>query len=621
MIFKRSSILQWSIALLGLVPAFLFAYLGHFSRLEYDDYCTITIGRERGAWEGMVYWYNEWAGSYANFFLKSAVAPFDTLLPAVMPSLIIALWLVGLIWLVWQVLACLRIGGSRRALSIVIAGLIVAASINALHSPESFYWYAASTHYILPLALLTIYMALTLWTAQRWSRRLPSLLGLIAGGALCFLSAGAAEIFVAFQLTFFTLCLLLALAFLRPSLRPRYVRIFAVAWFVTLGSLYIHLRSPGIANRMATEEARNFNQAVLRPSLAGDQKLDLALGSAPEILRLIFQYVGHQEAFGGFVLLMCLGLLVVLLKYSPQPKPKAAKPLQFASWPLWFGLMFQLIYIPILWRHTSDHTQFFGRFSLGYLSVIILNIAFILGFSGLLWGRRRINIELGRHKQGLLLVLGIITGIFLFLFALSQLRSIHYRASAYLLTTALVFLSMATWILSAGVESGSAKKYGFAGLLAYGLALFSMIVIIFTALLGRGLVTPRILAPAAYLLVLSGLVWGISFGFLLKRHPLLDGSWLNLLKLGCLVIVWTVAMGIALGQAALIPDFRAFAKEWDARHQLIIAMRDAGQRDIVVPRLSDATAGYVAATTLPGDPRFRCAKPYYGVDSIKYDDP
>ena len=612
--------LQWAIVLLALVPLFLFAYLGHFSRMEYDDYCTITIGRERGAWEGMVYWYNEWAGSYANFFLKSAAAPLDTLLPAVMPSLIIALWLVGLIWLVWQGLACLRIGGSRWALSTVIAGLTAAASINALHSPQSFYWYAASTHYILPLALLTIYMALTLWTAQRWDRKLPSLLGLIAGGALCFLTAGAAEIFVAFQLTFFTLCLLMALVFLRSPLRPRYVHIFAVAWFVTLGSLYIHLRSPGIANRMATE-ARIFNQAVLRPTLAGDQKLDLALGSVPEMLRLTFQYVGHQEAFGGFVLLMCLGSLVMLLKYSPQPKSKAAKPLQFASWPLWFGLMFQLIYIPILWQHTSDQAQFFGRFSWGYLSVIILNIAFILGFSGLLWGRRRINIELGKRKPGSLLVLGILTGIFLFLFALAQWRSVHYRASAYLFTTALVFLSMATWILSAGVENGSAKKYGFAGLLAYGLALFSMAVIIFTALLGRGLVTPRILAPAAYLLVLSGMVWGISFGFLLKRHSLLDGIWLNSLKLGCLVIVWTVAMGIALGQAALIPDFRAFAKEWDARHQLIIAMRDAGQRNIAVPRLSDAAAGYVAATTLPGDPRFRCAKHYYGVDSIKYDDP
>ena len=108
-------------------------------------------------------------------------------------------------------------------------------------------------------------------------------------------------------------------------------------------------------------------------------------------------------------------------------------------------------------------------------------------------------------------------------------------------------------------------------------------------------------------------------GFLLRSQPWLDGIWLNWLKLGCLVIVLAVAMGIALGQAALIPDFRAFANEWDARHQLIIAMRDEGQRDLLVPRLS--AAGYTAATTLPGNPKHRCAKHYYGVDSIKYDAP
>lgn len=616
-IFRRAGNFRWLAALLALTPAFLFAYLGHFSRLEYDDYCTITVGRERGAWEGMVYWYNEWAGSYTNFFLKSALAPLDTLLPAIMPALIVALWLAGLTWLAWQGLACLQIDGSRPALSIGFAGLAAAASINALYSPESFYWYAASTHYTLPLTLLTLYMALAMWTARRW----PSWPGLAVGAALCFLSAGAAEIFVAFQLVFFTFCLLSALAFLRPPLRPRYVRIFALAWLVTLGCLLIYLNSPGIANRLLVEEMRDFNLAVLRPTLTGEQQWNLALKLAPEMLWLIFEYIGHEQAFAGFALLMFLSLLVMLIQYSRQSTSKTSQLSKLAAWPWWLGLIFQLIFIPILWDHTSDHAQFFGRFSIGYLTVVILNTALILGFAGLLWQRRRVNAALERRKQGWLAILGIMAAVFLLLFALSQLRSIHYRAASYLFTMALVFLGLTTWMLAAGLESQSAKKYGYAGMLAYVFALTSMAAIIFTALLGRGFVTPRILAPAACLLVMSGSVWGISLGFLLRSQPWLNGIWLNWLKLGSLVIVLTVAMGIALGQAALIPDFRAFAKEWDARHQLIIAMRDEGQRDLLVPRLSAAAAGYTAATTLPGDPRFRCAKHYYGVDSIKYDDP
>ena len=615
--FRRAGNFQWLAALLALTPAFLFAYLGHFSRLEYDDYCTIAIGRELGAWEGMVYWYNEWAGSYTNFFLKSAIAPLDTLLPAIMPALIVVLWLAGLTWLAWQGLACLQIDGSRPALSIGFAGLAAAASINALHSPESFYWYAASTHYTLPLTLLTLYMALAVWTARRW----PSWTGLAIGAALCFLSAGSAEIFVAFQLVFFTLCLLSALAFLRPPLRRRYIRIFALAWLVTLGGLLIYLNSPGIANRLLVEEIRDFNLAVLRPTLTGEQQWHLALKLAPQMLWLIFVHIGHEQAFAGFTLLMCLGLLAMLLKYSRQPSSKPSKFPELAAWPWWLGLIFQLIFIPILWDHTSDQAQFFGRFSAGYLTVVILNTALILGLAGLLWGRRRVNAALEKRKQGWLAILGIMAAVFLLLFALSQLRSIHYRAASYLFTTALVFLGLMTWILTAGLENESEKRYGYAGLLACGFTLISMAAIIFTALLGRGFVTPRILAPAAFLLVMSGLVWGMSLGFLLRSWPLLDGIWLNWLKLGCLVIVLAVAMGIALGQAALIPDFRAFANEWDARHRLIIAMRDEGQRDLLVPRLSAAAAGYTAATTLPGDPRFRCAKHYYGVDSIKYDDP
>ena len=612
-IFRRTGDFRWLAVLLALAPALVFAYLGHFSRLEYDDYCTVKVGRETDAWEGMVYWYNTWAGSYANFFLKSALAPLDTLLPQIMPAVIIALWLVGLVWLLRE---ALQIDSSRRTISMVVAGLVAAASINALHSPQAFYWYAASTHYTLPLTLLTMYIALAMWAARRW----PSWPGLVIGAALCFLSAGAAEIFVVFQLVFLSLCLLAARVFLRPPLRLRYVRIFALGFCVTSVSLFIYLNAPGVANRLQTEAVRDFNLAVLRPTLTDDQQWDLALKLAPQMPRLLFRHVGHEQAFAGFVLLMCLGLLVMLLKYKPQSNSKALKPFQFAALPLWFGLAFQLMYLPILWNHSSDQAQFFGRFSSGYMSVVILNIVFIVGFAGLLAGRRRINAMLEKRKQGLLFVLGIMAAVFLALFALTQLRSIHYRAATCLFTTALLFLSLITWMLAAGVENRSAKKYGYAGLFAYGAALISIAAIIATALLGRGILTPRILAPGGYLLVFSGLIWGISLGFLLKSQPLLDDVRLKLLKFGCLVIVVTIAAGITLGQAALIPDFQAFAKEWDARHQLIYAMRDEGQRDLLVPRLSTAAAGYTAATALPGDPRYRCAKHYYGVDSIKYDD-
>ena len=97
---RRQQIVVWLGLAVALLILLLFAYLGHFSRLMSDDYCAIAVGKELGAWQGMSYWFTSWAGSYTNFFFKSAIAPLDTLAPAVTPATIIGLWWLALAWLV-----------------------------------------------------------------------------------------------------------------------------------------------------------------------------------------------------------------------------------------------------------------------------------------------------------------------------------------------------------------------------------------------------------------------------------------------------------------------------------------------------------------------------------------
>ena len=89
MTFKRSAVFQWLIAALALVPVVLYAYLGQFSRLMADDYCTVAFGLEKGAWDYMVWKLNIWSGSYASWFFKGAIAPLDTLAPRITPAMII----------------------------------------------------------------------------------------------------------------------------------------------------------------------------------------------------------------------------------------------------------------------------------------------------------------------------------------------------------------------------------------------------------------------------------------------------------------------------------------------------------------------------------------------------
>ena len=120
---RPPQVVEWWVVLFALLPLGLFAYLGQFSRLMSDDYCAIAVGRELGAWQGTLYWFNNWAGSYANFFLKSALAPLDILLPRFTPTVIVIVWMLGTVWLAGSVLSAL--GFRQRKLgAIVIASYL-----------------------------------------------------------------------------------------------------------------------------------------------------------------------------------------------------------------------------------------------------------------------------------------------------------------------------------------------------------------------------------------------------------------------------------------------------------------------------------------------------------------
>ena len=597
-VFKRNSIFLWLMAALALTPALLYAYLGQFSRLRSDDYCVVAFGQELGAWGYMMYERDTWAGSYANWFLKGALAPLDILAVRIMPALIVILWLVGLFWLVDEGLTHLKISHSRRPLALVIAALGVAGAINGSYMPQSLYWYSSSVKYVLPSALLTIYLALTVWLAKR--TRLPAW-GIMAGAALYFITAGASEMFLVFQLIFLLGCLLASLAWRRHA----YARIFGVGWLAALVGLMIQLNAPGVALRAAWID--NLLERT-------DRSLSALLSRTfEETLKAL----GHPPIFAGFVLLLAVGLLMTLFACRPQKTLKTLKSVKLVSPALWLCLMFQLFWLPILWSHSSDAPQFLDRFSPRYMVVIGLNLIFISGFAVLLWQRKRINAYLQKRENGLPIFCNGLLLIFVFLFALTQLGSIYYRAASWLLMTALMFLGLLCWQLSSLLSSAKTRKIGLLALCSLGIGLACTAAVAGAAVFGRGYAASRILAPGNSLLMLSGLAWGFFLGCLLKHLPSQYGqAWITRLKLASLATAFIIGLGIVLGQVALAPDFQRYAQEWDARHLDIIAQRDRGQTAIETAPLSYDLAEYVGLTTLARDPTNRCAKGYYGVESI-----
>ena len=593
-LFKRIPIFQTLMVALALTPAALFAYLGQFSRLRFDDYCAVAIGQELGAWGYMKHKLDTWSGAYANFFFKGMIAPLDTLLPRIMPPLIVVLWLVGLFWLIDEGLTRLKISHSRRPLALAIAALGVAGAISSSYAPQSFYWYSSSVKYTLPLTLLMIYLALTIWLAKR--TRLPAW-GLMAVAALYFITAGASEMFVVFQLAFLSCCLLASLAWRRRA----YARFFGVGWLATLVGLMIQLNAPGAAIRAAAVDERYGPDRSLLTMLSRTFDKTLEAVASPQI-------------FAGFVLLLAAGLLVMLFAWRPPKTLKTLKSVELVSSAWRLGLMFQLLWLPILWSHVSDAPQFLGRFSLRYMVVIGINLVFILGFAALLWQRRRVNAYLQRHERGLHIFCNGLLLIFVFLFALTQLGGIYYRTASWLLMTALMFLGLLCWQLSSLPPGAEARKFGLLALCSLGIGLACTAAVVGAAVFGRGYAISRILAPGNSLLTLSGLVWGFFLGWLLKHLPSRYGqAWM---KIGGGAMVLIIGLGIVLGQAALYPDLQRYTREWDARHLDIIAQRDRGQKAIEVEPLSYDSVEHANLPTIARDPTNRCAKHYYGVDSI-----
>ena len=559
--------LQWLLVVLALAPVFLFAYTGQFSRLISDDDCFIHEAQTMGAWEAASYWLNTDGGRYSRYLLISIAAPLDTLLPPITPAIMMALWLGGWYWLVVQGLAFLKIDDSRRALSIAIAACAAAAATNALYTWESRYWYSASLNHTWPIALFTGYMALMVWMAPRLRKNSLSLVGMVAGGAICFLIAGFSESYVVYQLIFLAFCLLMSFALLGPSVRYRYVRVFGVSWLATLVSLIVQLTAPGVAARTAR------TISIYGPP--SDRPLSFALSRT---LNLSFDYIKDPEVFAGFIMLMGVGLFIALVKYKPRAHPKASKPLKLTLPVLWLGLIFHLVCLPLLWASRGGQPDIRG---ISTSKDIALNLLLILSFLVMIWRRERINVQLRTREPGRLSLWWFMAAAFVFaaLFALTQIETLSFYSSSYLFTSALVFLVILTSMYSSAEE----RKFGWLALGSYGLGCVSILAIFFMVSFVIGYTVQRVQAPGACLLVISGLVWGAYLGYLAKRRL---SSWqVNFLKAGSLVIVLIITASIIAGQASVIPDYQNFARVWDANHQKIIALRDSGQDVIEVSPL------------------------------------
>ena len=608
---RSGSLVKWLLVLVALVPAGLFAYLGHFSRVIGDDYCIFSYANEMGTWGSTLYQLNRWTGAYSRSLLHGLLAPVDIVATSLAPFAMILILFVGCSWVILHIPGFRMSQLPSRMAMIALAALVVGAWANGALSLEPIYWFNANTTYALPLALLIVNLAFSLRLARKLRANFRWCIIVAVNATGFFIIAGASEMYLVFQLTLVSSFVFLIVLFFKASERRAHLIILGAGLMATFAGLILQLSSPGIYNRMSID-ARD-----IVPPLRSLP--DLVLRS----VELTFQYVGHQESFTGFMLLMGAGLFLALVVDKPAPPQSDSGAFSFSTPTLWLGIMVQLIFFPILWTHSSDLSQVFGRFSYGFALVVFLNAAMILIFLLLIWRRRQFELTLRKSQNGWKICCSLILVAILVFFALTQLRSIHYRAATYLFTSSLALIGMLTWQLTSVFPDTSSRRYWLAAVLASTLPILIIATLVCVSLYGHGFISERAMVPAAFVQVVPGLIWGGFVGFLLQRvseRTDVNSAWIRWIKVSGLAVASVIAIGIVVGHGKLIPDFSTFAQEWDARHQQILDLRDSGLSEIEVAPLSFDLSEYLWDTNMGSSVENRCARRYYRLDSIQLAD-
>ena len=607
-------IVKWLLVGMAMAPAIYYAYLGQFSRIMADDYIFLSRGRELGPVQSMLYWRNVWTSHYSTPFLHGLLGPFDTVVPSAFPIVLTAIWMLGLTWLLSQILAFLKVWRYRKTLAMSLSALTVAASVNAFYTPQSFYWYSASAQYTLPLAFLTFYLALMLEAVKRARSITRLAVSALVGAFICYISAGFAEMYLIFQLAFMSFLLAILFVLTTGALRWKVLALIGGGWLGTMASLAVQWTAPGRSIR--AEAIWQYPQFQPIRNLHD-------LGT--HALYDTYHMVVNQETIVSFMLLFAVGMFVSL-SVKPTSLPgifSADHKFAGGKLPYFAGLIVQLIFIPILWTHSSNDAQFFGRFSVTFMAVVIMNMALIAAILLLIWRLPQIQAFLRREPKRLPVYVLIVMLVVLMLLAAPQMRDMHKNAVIFLVATALSMLAVAWWEWTSYLSDPWAKRLNLIALASTVLALLSVAALITVPRWFVGVGAPRHWSAAAFVLVTQGLVWGFAIGQSIRRSGESGRRRISRLKPAIAVVFVIAYASIVMGQIRLMPDFVVFAREWDERHALLQDLKKSGQKNIEIPPRAFDLGGFLLGGAIVADTGYTDEGQlleYYGFDSITLTD-
>ncbi len=239
-----------------LIPLSLYSYLGIFSRYGSDDYCLSAFYLQKNLFNAMIERYMTATSRYTNIiFIGLADKLLGWYNVAILPALMLALFVWGLYLLLREIVEMLSLGWGRLMILFLSLFIVYFSVAQAPNLYETLYWRAGMTSHLAPLVFLPFFGAFLLRQVRRVQEdnHAPSLWIQIACLIIPLVIGGLSEPPTALLITILFLAILAAWWWSAVGDRRSVLTLLVCSLFGALAALVIMALAP--ANAIRTETA------------------------------------------------------------------------------------------------------------------------------------------------------------------------------------------------------------------------------------------------------------------------------------------------------------------------------------------------------------------------------
>lgn len=237
-----------------LIPPILHGFVGTYTRLMADDYCTSALGQREGLISGLMVTYQTWAGQFSNILFKNVAGLAGIGFVRLLPPILLIVWLLSTLWTFRQLLTAVSAPRCPSLWMIVTFAVVFFGSVIAIqpYSVQSLYWLAALVPYVSPLILFTLLVGIIMRYAATLDDGRLAPIGILFTAIVAFVAGGFSETYVILQGAALGMAWMVILVGApKTTWKRRTAVLLTVALIASVAAVAVILGAPGNAVRQS----------------------------------------------------------------------------------------------------------------------------------------------------------------------------------------------------------------------------------------------------------------------------------------------------------------------------------------------------------------------------------